>query len=872
MTEVVARGTWPLVGRSAETDRVTDALRATESSGVLLVGAAGQGKTAVARHAVNALSSKQQILYIRGSSLGAPMAYSALTVLLVDLDDEVARNPLVLLTALQTLFTRMPGGRPVVVVDNVEDLDPESATALAHLASTESVRLVVITEQIPSTPEPFLELWRNQVLVRVDIEPLTFEQTRDLLREVLGGDVSRALAVAMWRASDGKAGNLRTLVPLALETGQMGRRDGIWTQSHERPGNGVPGAGIGTSTLDAATGVARTALALLSVLEGLPVRMLLHHIPRDEVDALQQRGLIRVQWGDEPTAVIAEPFAATSFRTALARSPEPAILDALDEVERCEDLPPTSDVVLTEWLLDAGAVVPDQRLLRAAKHANQLALPRAARRVLAALDDWRQHPAGVIEYARLPLDHADARAVRSAIDTLLQDPDLTPACRTALRLEDARTRLRHAPVDDALLERLRLCEADCSAVQGEDRGHLGAELTLLRLELGLLEGRYSDVIRDASCLTASILDPSSAAVRAKGLLMIALAATGRHERADVLAEVLAQSPYAASHPRDQEEAHRGAVLSLALAGRLDEALERLRGVSSSQRDIQDEVWAEGLAGILLAGAGRSREALRLLLPAMAELGMEDRSGMLPAAEAAAAYAYALDGQDDAARGYLDDGRRRGRHNRWPAGRMVDYFSVLTAALLDDQESSAQAMLRSANAERALGGKGLELLFLLQAVRLGEASVAHRLLVRSGELPGPLAHLGHLFSKGVLAQDPALLLEAAEAALTAGHHDLAGSSSLLAVQLRARDDDPLIFVRAEQILRQTSVERRRSLTRQALTERERAVARMVARGASNKDIAAAEHLSIRTAEGYVHRAMAKLGVHNRKQLRSVFAKR
>ena len=42
--------------------------------------------------------------------------------------------------------------------------------------------------------------------------------------------------------------------------------------------------------------------------------------------------------------------------------------------------------------------------------------------------------------------------------------------------------------------------------------------------------------------------------------------------------------------------------------------------------------------------------------------------------------------------------------------------------------------------------------------------------------------------------------------------------------------------------------------------------------SNKDIAASEHLSIRTAEGYVHRAMSKLGVHNRKQLRSVFGKR
>lgn len=866
MHERVTQGTWPLVGRSAETDQVRAALLGAGGSGVLLVGASGQGKTAVARHAVNALPAEQEILYIRGSSLGAPTDYSALTVLLVDLDEAVTRTPLLLLTALQALFAGLPGGRPVVVVDNVADLDPASATALAHLASTDSVRLVVITEQITRTPEPFVELWQSRVLGRVDIEPLTFEQTRDLLREVLGGEVSRALAVGLWRASDGNAGTLRVLLSVALESGQVRLRDGIWVRCREHPGS----AGLGTSVFDDATGAARTALALLSVLGETPLRILLDHIPREEVDALRQRGLISVHAGEDPTAVIAEPFAATSFRATLARSPEPAILTALDKIDGRTDLPPAVGVVLTSWLLDAGVAVEDHRLGVAARHANLLARPDAARRFLDALDDWQQHPAGVVEYARLPRDGADVRTLRTAIDTLLQDPALAPADRAALRLADARTRLRSAPVDDALLDVLRRCEADCSAVEGADREQLAEDLALLRLELSLITGRYREVLRDAAALTDSLLDASSTAVRGKGMLMMALAATGQHERVDVLAEALAQIRPAAARPCDGQEAHQSALLALALAGRIDEVVQRLRSVSSSRPDVQDEVWAESLAGILLAGAGRSREALRLLLPALAELGLEDRSGMLPAAKAAAAYAYALDGQDDAARGCLD-GLQHG-YIGWPAVRLVDYFRVLTAALLEDQEDAAQAMLRFANLERALGSKGLELLFLLQTVRLGEASVAHRLLVRSGELTGPLAHLARLFSRGVLSQDAALLLEAAEAALAAGHHDLAGSSSLLAVQLRAPEDDPLLFVRAEQILRQTSVERRRSLTRQALTERERAVARMVARGLSNKDIAAAEHVSVRTAEGYVHRAMSKLGVHNRKQLRSVFGTR
>ncbi|WP_434992912.1 LuxR C-terminal-related transcriptional regulator [Arthrobacter sp. Ld5] len=869
MPDLVTQGAWPLVGRSAETDRVRAALLDEVGSGVLLVGAPGQGKTAVARHAVNTLPAQQEVLYIRGSSLGAPVAYSALTVLLVDLDDAVTRSPLILLTALQALFSGMPGDRPVVVVDNVAELDPESATVLAHLASAGSVRLVVTTEQIRRTPEPFLELWRNQAFARVDIEPLTLDQTRDLLREVLGGEVSRALTVALWRASNGTAGDLRTLLPLVLESGQARRRDGIWTQGRERPGAGVPG--VVPSAFDGTAGATRKGLALLSVVGAMPLRMLLEHVPREEVDALQQGGVIRVHRGADPSVTVAQPFAAATFRATLARSPEPALLAVLDRIDGSGDLPPAPRVELTAWLLDTGAAVPDHRLLQAAEHAHRLGDPGAARRFLDALGDWRRHPAGVVGYARLPLDRADTLAVRSALETLLQDPGLTPVDRTELRLADARLRLRSDPGDEALPEVLRRCEADCSSVAEAERAPLADELALLRVELSLVTGRYATVIRDASGLAPSLLDASSTALRAKAMLLTALAVTGQHERVDVLAAALADGPRSAA-PRDRQEAHRSALLALALAGRVDEVVQRLRSDPSSRHDDQDEVWAEALAGILLAGAGRSREAQRLLLPALAELGREDRSGLLPAAEAAAAYAYALDGQDERARGYLDGGRQQGRDAGRLAGRLADYFADLTGSLLEDQGSAAQAMLRSADRERSLGSRGLELVYLLQAVRLGEASAAHRLLVCSGEVTGPLAHLARFFSKGVLSQDAALLLEASEAALAAGHHDLAGSSSLLAVQLRAPEDDPLIFVRAEQILRQTSVERRRSLTRQALTDRERAVARMVARGASNRDIAAAEHLSIRTAEGYVHRAMSKLGVHNRRQLRSVFGSR
>lgn len=870
LLERVPPGAWPLIGRTAEIDRVKAALLHAGSSGALVVGAAGQGKTTVARNAVNTLPERSEILYIRGSSVGAGTPYGALTVLLVDVDEHAARNPLLLFTALQAMFDRMPGGRPIIVVDNVEDLDAHSATVLAHLASARSVRVVVLTEQVRRTPEPFLELWRNQLLERIDIDPLTLEHTRDLAEEVLGNPVSRALAVELWRGSNGKAGALRTMIPLALESGWLELREGVWTQPRFQGEEGIADARAGSDLLDALSGHARTAVALLGVLGPIPLRMLLRHVPGEEVDRLQQDRVVRVLRHDVPTAVLDDPFAGALLRAALARAPEMAIDGALREIERGE-LPADTDVRLTTWLMQVGSPVTDARLLQSAQHANHLALPHLARRFLSGVDAWEEHPDAVLQYARVTLDGAEAEEVRSAIAALLQQPGFPPAVRAALRLEGARMRIRHAHRPDIVTEELRACEVECAAVEGRDAAHVAGELVLLRLQLALLQGHCADVIERASVLLTSIVDNSSTAIRVRGMLVVALASTGQYERADLVAEALALCPHASSHPSDREEARRSVVMSLASSGRLDEALELLHTGSGLPGYVQDEAWSESMGGMLLAGAGRSREALAALLPAIAQLQVEDRSGMLPATEAAAAYAYALNGQDDAARDYLDRARHAGERPDWVSLSTSDYFSTLTVSLLEEPAAAARQMLHSADRERGLGNTGLELVFLMQAVRLGEYASAHRLSVRASGLRTPLAQCSLLLGKGILAQDAALLLEAAEAGLALGHHDLAGSAALLAVDLRAPEDDPLIFVRAEQILRQTSVERRRSRTRQSLTDRERAVARMVARGASNRDIAAAEHVSVRTAEGYVHRAMAKLGVHNRKQLRSVFAK-
>ena len=97
------------------------------------------------------------------------------------------------------------------------------------------------------------------------------------------------------------------------------------------------------------------------------------------------------------------------------------------------------------------------------------------------------------------------------------------------------------------------------------------------------------------------------------------------------------------------------------------------------------------------------------------------------------------------------------------------------------------------------------------------------------------------------------------------------SELLAAIRLAADGVPTLHPRAQQHLMRGIAEPEASSPFGALTPRERDVLALLARGESNKRIAAALNLSIGTVKGYVSAIFEKLGVEDRTQAALMAAK-
>ena len=278
--------------------------------GVVLTGAAGVGKTTLARLVTDTLDGDVRWVAGTESARSIPLGAFAHTIGAATL-----RDPVSFLSAARDSL--LAEGPLVLGVDDAHLLDQLSATLLHQLAIDRAARIVATVRSGESAPDAITSLWKDGHLARLELTPFTKKQSIDLVESALGGHLEGLSADLMWEASGGNALFLRHLVEGALDAGRLRKVRGVW-QLRGRATVTSELAALLESRVERLPDGVVDALKLLSLCEPIDVDMLCELAGEEAVEEAETRGLIRVAHdGDTLNARFTHPLFGEVIRRRL---------------------------------------------------------------------------------------------------------------------------------------------------------------------------------------------------------------------------------------------------------------------------------------------------------------------------------------------------------------------------------------------------------------------------------------------------------------------------------------------------------------------------------------------------------------------------
>ena len=224
----------------------------------------------------------------------------------------------------------------------------------------------------------------------------------------------------------------------------------------------------------------------------------------------------------------------------------------------------------------------------------------------------------------------------------------------------------------------------------------------------------------------------------------------------------------------------------------------------------------------------------------------------------------------------DEALARMQRNRHPAHAYLESASLLAAAWVAaarGRTSQARDLAREA-AEFACthGQHAREVVCLQAAIQLGDLHTATRLAELAELVEGPRAGLVARWAAALADHDGDALLAVSDDLEAMGDRiasaDAAAHASRVFHQQNRRGPALTASGRAERLI--TACGATTPATQAAamplpLTDREREIAVLISQGLSNIEIAQALTLSVRTIEGHIYRACARVGTATRTEL-------
>ncbi|MCV7100265.1 ATP-binding protein, partial [Mycobacterium palustre] len=283
----------PLAGRDGEMRLIRRALSgAGNHSGVVIAGAAGVGKTWLARETLRcAEASGERTKWIVGTESARALPLGAFIGLLGQAMSDPLTN---VRRVINSFVAQQHRGRVVVGVDDAHLLDGLSALVVHELAQSGGARLVVTVRTGAEEPDAVTALWKEGLLVRLDLEPLSVAATREVIESTLGGPVDARSAVRFRKLTGGNTLFLRQLLSDQVAAGRMRESAGVWMWD----GDVAVSASL-SDTVGRKLSRLSPPLALvvdtLSQCEPLAVDVLCDLLPRRDLAVAESMGLVSVE-------------------------------------------------------------------------------------------------------------------------------------------------------------------------------------------------------------------------------------------------------------------------------------------------------------------------------------------------------------------------------------------------------------------------------------------------------------------------------------------------------------------------------------------------------------------------------------------------
>ncbi|HYZ67139.1 MAG TPA: LuxR C-terminal-related transcriptional regulator, partial [Mycobacterium sp.] len=844
---------WPLTGRTQEMAAINTAISDPDAAGIVVFGASGVGKSRIAREALSAAASHgTETRWAVGASSSRMLPLGALASWM---ESSSGDNLQLVRGVIRSLTMGTPGATVVVGVDDVHLLDDLSTFVLHQIVQRRAAKVILTVRDGEPIPPGTLEVWKGGQFHRLDLQPLSHDQTASLLAATLGGPVDPDVARRVWQLTRGNVLYLRNIVEQEVADGRLARPSGYWRWM----GDPVIPPGLVELIESRIGGLPQSVSDVVDVLavgEPIELESLRRITDSAAIEDAETRGVITLNRVDDRVeARVAHPLYGEVRRK---RSPSIRIrrLRGLvaAELAASDDRDDVRLVVRRAALgLDSDVELDADLLVRAAHGAVWLGdLPLADRLGDAAIRAGGGPEASFIQaYVLSSLNRGEeADAVLADVNASgLTDID------QARRLFFAATNRLFTLADpDGAKE---LVDGATLPMSPRARALVDAFLTVYWAAMGNPE-------RARQASTNYVWDelPDLIAARMTAwALTIAAGDAGRPSEAAIAAEAAYPSAIR-SYFIVIGDAHLSALL---LSGQLDRAQEVAKFLNRRAGDIP--VWAEligpAVTGRVALGVGRVDSACALLGPvARAVHASGDSNGWGYRCQLSYSIALAMRGFSDAAADALADLEAR-RHPSW---RYLDYEYALAKAWLSAAQGAVgeaiRTLLAGAHAASANGQFGGEVLCLQTATQLGDGSQLARLRELEAIVEGPRAAVAAHFAQALLRGDAdelravsrefenmgdliAAMDASAHAALV--HRRAERRGSALTCSARAGE----LAMRCGGVSTPTLL---RASERVPLTDREREVVTLLSQGQSTRAIAKRLTVSVRTVEGHIYRAM------------------